>query len=138
MLYQGPIFLIFKGFLIFQWFWCSLIFLVCLDFRELSMCFDDCYGFRWICMGFALFPWKCIYWKIIEATIQNLSKTSPKTYQASIQRALNTSIYVYIYAHLPRFTWGDYESPHVNTPSSLIYMGRLRIPPSKSEEDIQI
>ena len=45
---------------------------------------------------------------------------------------------IYIYAYFPRFTWGDYETPHVNTPSSLIYMGRLRIPPCKSEEDIEI
>ena len=97
-----------------------------------------------IAMDFVGFAWgshyfsKNMYRKIIETTIQNLSKTSPKTYQTSIQKALNTSIYVYIYAHLPRFTWGDYESPHVNTPSSLIYMGRLRIPPCKSEGNIEI
>ena len=97
-----------------------------------------------IAMDFVGFAWgshyfsKNMYRKIIETTIQNLSKTSPKTYQTSIQKALNTSIYVYIYAHFPRFTWGYYESPHVNTPSSLIYMGRLRIPPCKSEANIEI
>ena len=50
-----------------------------------------------------------------------------------------TYIYVYTYIHINihiyviilRFTWGDYESPHVNTPFSLIYMGRLRISPCK-------
>ena len=47
-------------------------------------------------------------------------------------------IYIYIHVHFLRFTWGDYETPHVNTPYSLIYMGRLRIPPCKSKEDIEI
>ena len=51
---------------------------------------------------------------------------------------MHVDIYIYMHVHFLRCTWGDYETPHVNTPYSLIYMGRLRIPPCKSEGNIEI